>query len=197
MVIRVVPNETVPAAVYRFLSRDEMQTAVISVRRHPMVVALCALPLLADLADCTLRATGLVHGSARALHILVILIAPCACLLLLSIAAWLSYYFVVTEERMFIISWWRYRRPLEIPLSAAADMSFTRTVLGRLLGYGSFRVRRPESWRRVRTIYFLPYPEQLYLEVCGLIFHAPGIPTEGSGVQRDNPAAPAKDHWRP
>jgi hypothetical protein len=61
----------------------------------------------------------------------------------------------------------------EIPLSEATGLTFIRTFPGRLLGYGTFPVKRASSrWRR-RKIRFLPYPEQLYIEVCGLIFRAP------------------------
>jgi hypothetical protein len=58
----------------------------------------------------------------------------------------------------------------EIPLSEATGLSFIRTMPGRLLGYGTFRVKQPGSRWRVRKIRFLPYPEQLYLELSGLIF---------------------------
>ena len=60
-----------------------------------------------------------------------------------------------------------------MPLSEATGLSFIRTIPGRLLGYGTFRVKRPGSLWRVLKIRFLPYPEQLYLEVCGLIFRDP------------------------
>jgi hypothetical protein len=172
MGIRVVPNETIPAAVARHLKPDERR--VITVRRHPMLPMLCALPLLAVVADYALHATGAVHGHARSLHILAILIVPCACLLLCSGMAWLGTYFVVTSERLLICGWWRYRRFREIPLSAAVEMSFVRTGAGRLFGYGFFRMRRPGSRWRMLKINFLPYPEQLYLETIGLIFRDPG-----------------------
>jgi hypothetical protein len=39
-----------------------------------------------------------------------------------------------------------------------------------LLGYGEFIVESAGQEQALRTINFLPYPEQLYLEVCRLIF---------------------------
>jgi hypothetical protein len=47
-------------------------------------------------------------------------------------------------------------------------MSFQRSALGRLLGYGEFIVESAGEEQALRTIDFLPYPDQLYLEVCGL-----------------------------
>jgi hypothetical protein len=173
MGIRVVPNETMPAAVARHLKPGEER--VVVVRRHPALLILCALPLVADVTDYALRATNAVHGSIRALDILAILIVPCACLLLYSGLTWLSSYVVITSQRLLIYGWWRYRHLTQIPLSEAVDMSFVRTAAGRLLGYGSFWLKRPGFWRRILKISFLPYPEQLYLQTIGLIFLDPGI----------------------
>ena len=39
-----------------------------------------------------------------------------------------------------------------------------------MLGYGEFVLESAGQEQALRTIPFLPYPEQLYLEVCGLIF---------------------------
>jgi hypothetical protein len=42
--------------------------------------------------------------------------------------------------------------------------------MGRLLGYGNFIVESAGQNQALRIVDHLPYPEQLYLEVCGLIF---------------------------
>jgi hypothetical protein len=49
-------------------------------------------------------------------------------------------------------------------------MSFQRTAVGQILGYGEFIVESAGQDQALRNIRFLPHPEQLYLEVCGLIF---------------------------
>ena len=49
-------------------------------------------------------------------------------------------------------------------------MSFQRTAVGQVLGYGEFIVESAGQDQALRNIKFLPYPEQLYLEVCALIF---------------------------
>jgi len=45
---------------------------------------------------------------------------------------------------------------------------------GRILGYGEFIVESAGQDQALSHIKFLPYPEQLYLEVCGLIFKDKG-----------------------
>jgi hypothetical protein len=56
-------------------------------------------------------------------------------------------------------------------------MSFQRSSLGRLLGYGEFILESAGQDQALRVVDHLPYPEQLYLEVCGLIF--PGRKDDG------------------
>jgi len=57
-----------------------------------------------------------------------------------------------------------------MPLSKVTDMSFQRSSLGRILGYGEFILESAGQEQALRVVDHLPYPEQLYLEVCGLIF---------------------------
>ena len=57
-----------------------------------------------------------------------------------------------------------------MPLAKVTDMSFQRSAMGRLLGYGEFIVESAGQNQALRIMDHLPYPEQLYLEVCGLIF---------------------------
>jgi hypothetical protein len=57
-----------------------------------------------------------------------------------------------------------------MPLAKVTDMSFQRSAMGQLLGYGEFIVESAGQDQALRNVDYLPYPEQLYLEVCGLIF---------------------------
>ena len=57
-----------------------------------------------------------------------------------------------------------------MPLSKVTDMRFERSPVGRLFGYGTFIVESAGQEQALHTVDHLPYPEQLYIEVCGLIF---------------------------
>jgi len=168
MGIRVVPQQGPPKVVSRYLEPDEIQ--VITVRRHPAFVILGFLPLVLVLIDYALRATGAVHGNAQARQILVILIAPCCLLAVATIAAWFWAYVVITSQRVLITGWWPIGLVVKMPITAADELTFIRTFPGLILGYGTFRLRRPGSRWRVIKLRFLPYPEQLYLETMGLVF---------------------------
>ena len=49
-------------------------------------------------------------------------------------------------------------------------LRFRRPVIGRLLGYGQFILHDAGGGRGQLRVNFLPYPEQLCIEVLGLLF---------------------------
>jgi hypothetical protein len=83
---------------------------------------------------------------------------------------WFQNYFVVTSQRMLLTSGLVTRKVAMMPLVKVTDMSFQRNFQGRLLGYGTFILESAGQDQALRIVDHLPYPEQLYLEVCGLIF---------------------------
>jgi len=101
------------------------------------------------------------------------------------VAAWQATYFTVTDTRMILVSGFAVRKVSMMPLTKVTDMSFQRSALGRLLGYGEFIVESAGEKQPLRTIDFVPYPDQLYLEVCGLVF--PGAVAETEQDQDDLP----------
>jgi uncharacterized membrane protein YdbT with pleckstrin-like domain len=101
------------------------------------------------------------------------------------VAARQATYFTVTDKRMILVSGFVVRKVAMMPLARVTDMSFQRSALGRLLGYGEFIIESAGQEQALRTINFLPYPEQLYLEVCGLVF--PGAVAETQQDEDDLP----------
>jgi uncharacterized membrane protein YdbT with pleckstrin-like domain len=80
----------------------------------------------------------------------------------------------VTSQRLLLATGILTRNINMMPLSKVTDMSFKRSAMGRLLGYGEFVVESAGQDQALRNVDHLPYPEQLYLEVCGLIFKDKG-----------------------
>jgi uncharacterized membrane protein YdbT with pleckstrin-like domain len=149
--IRTTPNyDTVPHSVAKHLLPHER--SVITVRFHPAVA----------------------HSNGT-----VLLVVWLAWLLLVfwlgvHIWQWLEDYFVVTSQRLLLTTGIFTRTVNMMPLSKVTDMSFRRSTMGRLLGYGEFVVESAGQDQALRNVRNLPYPEQLYLEVCGLIFKDSG-----------------------
>lgn len=171
MGIRVVPNETVPAAIYKVLLPHERR--VITVRFHPAVLIRPVAETLGGLALAGLLSA--IHGLSGTV-LLVIWLAWLILVvrLLFSIYQWLEDYFVVTSQRLLLAEGIFKKTVNMMPLSKVTDMRFERSAVGRALGYGTFIVESAGQDQALHTINHLPYPEQLYIEVCGLIFKDPG-----------------------
>jgi len=167
--MRLAPNtDTVPASVNRYLLPHERQ--VISVHEHPAVLIGPIALVLLGLAIAGFLSNTVTHGNSTA-----ILIIWGAWVLLLiwfafKIWDWSVNYFVVTSHRLLLAQGFIVRKVGMLPLSKVTDMSFQRTTIGRILGYGEFIVESAGQDQALRNVKFIPYPEQLYLEVCGLIF---------------------------
>src|SRR5579859_3050515 len=171
MGIRVVPNETVPAAIYKVLLPHERR--VITVRFHPAVLIRPVAETLGGLA-----LAGLISTIAK-LDGTVLLVVWLAWLilvirLLFCVYAYLEDYFVVTSQRLLLAEGVFKKTVNMMPLGKVTDMRFERSATGRLLGFGTFIVESAGQDQALHKIDHLPYPEQLYLEVCGLIFKDPG-----------------------
>jgi uncharacterized membrane protein YdbT with pleckstrin-like domain len=172
MGIRVVPNETVPASVYKHLLPHER--SVITVRFHPAVLIRPVAEVLGGLALAGLLSTTIAHGNGTVMLVIWLLWLVLVLRLLYKTWEWLEDYFVVTSQRLVLATGIFTRTVNMMPLSKVTDMSFKRSTMGRLLGYGEFIVESAGQDQALRRVDHLPYPEQLYLEVCGLIFKDKG-----------------------
>jgi uncharacterized membrane protein YdbT with pleckstrin-like domain len=172
MGFRLIPNETVPASVYKHLLPHERQ--VITVRFHPAVLIRPVAEVLGGLALAGLLSTTVARGNGVVMLIIWVAWLILVGRLLYKVWEWLEDYFVVTSQRLLLATGIITRNINMMPLSKVTDMSFKRSTMGRLLGYGEFIVESAGQDQALRRVDHLPYPEQLYLEVCGLIFKDKG-----------------------
>ena len=84
----------------------------------------------------------------------------------------------MTSERLLLTTGFLTRRVNMMPLTKVTDMSFQRSFPGRLLGYGEFIVESAGQDQALRNVEFIPYPEQLYLLICGMLFPSSAPDTE-------------------
>jgi uncharacterized membrane protein YdbT with pleckstrin-like domain len=167
--MRLVPSsDTVPTSVNKYLLPHERQ--VITVRQHPAVLIRRTVEALAGLAVAGFLSDRVAHGNNLVILVIWALELVLLVRLMLKIFEWSVNYFVVTSQRMLLASGIITRKVNMMPLAKVTDMSFQRTTLGRLLGYGQFILESAGQDQALRIVDYLPYPEQLYLEVCGLIF---------------------------
>jgi len=168
----MAPNfDRVPHTVERHLLPHERQ--VLTVRFHPAVLIKPVAVTLVALAVALLVTMELPVSVIVGLVIWAVFLGILAWLSV-QVYAWLEDYFVVTSQRLLLTTGIITRTVNMMPLTKVTDMSFKRSAWGRVLGYGEFVVESAGQDQALRHIRHLPYPEQLYLEVCGLIFKDAG-----------------------
>ncbi|MGH3200987.1 MAG: PH domain-containing protein [Streptosporangiaceae bacterium] len=179
--MRLAPNtDTVPASVNRYLLPHERQ--VISVHEHPAVLIGPIALLLLGLAIAGVLSNYVAHGNADAILIIWGLWVVLLLWFVFKVWDWSVNYFVVTSHRLILAKGVVLRKVGMLPLTKVTDMSFQRSTIGRVLGYGEFIVESAGQDQALRNVKFIPYPEQLYLEVCGLIFKDEEQPMDASDV---------------
>ena len=167
--MRLVPNtDAVPASVNRYLLPHERQ--VITVHQHPAILIRPIFEVLIGLAIAGWLSNAVAHGNGAVILVIWILWAIVFLRLVVKVFEWGETYFVVTSQRFLLATGILNRKVNMMPLAKVTDMSFQRSAMGRILGYGEFVLESAGQDQALNRVDHLPYPEQLYLEVCGLIF---------------------------
>lgn len=161
---RTPSPDKLPGPVGRYLLPSE--AGVISLHQHPSVIfpplAAGAGALLAAIAASKIPGdTGIPERVVWILAIFMILKS------IVNVFSWFTQYIVITEKRFIQITGFFVRRIKDMPLTNLDEMTLQRSSAGRLLGYGAFRIG-PESDGQ-QVIDYIPYPEQVYLQVKGLL----------------------------
>ena len=160
-------DNEIPQIVNQYLLPHEKQ--VITVHKHPAIfvlhcgilaVALATASLLSAFTNSSGLALGLAWGACFVIFTW----------LIIRLAAWSVSYLAVTSVRLIFITGFITHKVITVPLAAINDFSFYRTQLGRLLGYGVFVADLATDTYTVPNMNFMPYPEQIYLEICGVLF---------------------------
>jgi uncharacterized membrane protein YdbT with pleckstrin-like domain len=167
--MRLAPNtDTVPASVNKYLLPHERQ--VISVHQHPAVLIRPIFEVLLGLAIAGWLSNSAAHGNGTVILVIWVLWGLLLLRLVWKVIEWSLNYFVITSQRLLLSKGFPTRKVNMMPLAKVTDMSFQRSPMGQILGYGEFIVESAGQDQALRNVDHLPYPEQLYLEVCGLIF---------------------------
>jgi uncharacterized membrane protein YdbT with pleckstrin-like domain len=157
-----------PANVDKYLLPKEERVA--TVRRHPAVLLVPSAHAVGGLLAAFILSATLLRGHTVLIWIVWGLWGLLMARLIWEAVNWAVDYFVITSERILLTSGVFTRSVAMMPLSKVTDMSFHRTFIGRLLGYGEFVVESAGQDQALRSIDHIPYPEQLYRVVCGRIF---------------------------
>jgi hypothetical protein len=142
---------------------------VIRVRRHWAVVGWDAFEAAALLAVAIMLST-LLPASTWFQNILwyagLLILAHFA----YTLYAWWDEQLVVTDKRFVLITGVITTRVAMMPLSKVTDLTYERTMAGRLFGYGTVVVESAGQIQAFNRIDHLPQPEQIYDAISELVF---------------------------
>ena len=141
----------------------------MTVRRHPAVLLKPFLVFLGVLLFVGWVSARLPPGSPLVDLLWYAALAVLA-YVVWQVAQWAADRLYITDRRILLASGLLTRRVAMMPLSKVTDMSYQRSVLGRLFGYGEFVLESAGQEQALRNIRYLPSPDLLYLEVCDLMF---------------------------
>jgi membrane protein YdbS with pleckstrin-like domain len=161
---------TGPASVDRYLLPQERSERVITVRKHPAVLIVPIAVTVAGLVGAFLLSATLLSTNAPLRDVVWIIWIGLALNLIWQAVNWAVDYFVVTSQRIMLTSGLFTRKVGMMPLGKVTDMSFQRSFGGQLFGYGEFIIESAGQDQAIRNIDHIPYPEQLYLEVCEMLW---------------------------
>lgn len=166
------------------------EVQVATVRQHPAMLIPASAQTLVGLLIAGILSATVLHGIAGVVLWLLWLLLLLR--LVWKILNWSVDYFVVTSERLLLTRGFLTRQINMMPLTKVTDMSFRRSFAGRLLGYGEFIVESAGQDQALRNVEFIPYPEQLYLLICGMLFPSSADDME-DGDTSDRPPDPWGD----
>ncbi|WP_446666740.1 PH domain-containing protein [Flexivirga sp. B27] len=156
------------SAMARFLLDDE--TLVVAQRQHwaavaqPVAMAVAGF-FLALLAGFTAPPKlGVLTDLAWKLWFILLAYAA------IRIVMWRFDWFVATDKRLLMMYGVIKRRVAMMPLAKVTDMSFNRTLLGQVLGYGQFVLESAGREQALRRIDFIQDAKGTYLAIVGEIF---------------------------
>jgi membrane protein YdbS with pleckstrin-like domain len=88
----------------------------------------------------------------------------------LRVAEWWMRHFIVSTRRVLLTSGVIVRTVTLLPLRRITDLTWKETLLGQVLGYGTFRFESAGQQQALSEITFLPGADVLYRRVSALLF---------------------------
>ena len=153
----------------RYLAQDE--EIVLTVHRHgsvllrPLMSAVLMIVFAAVVGFLTSPSEGgdLVDTIAGVVALLFFL------RLLWRVWEWRADRVVVTDRRIFEVSGLLSRKVASMPLAKMTDITYHRSLLGRLLGYGELIVETAGQEQALHRLDHLPKPDDFYRTITWLV----------------------------
>ena len=98
---------------------------------------------------------------------------------------WRHDWFVATDKRFLLFYGFIRRKVAMMPLTKVTDMTFDRSIMGRIIGYGTFLLESAGQDQALGHIEYVPDAERHYRAICTVLFgstDAAGRPRRRAGT---------------
>jgi membrane protein YdbS with pleckstrin-like domain len=177
----------IPDQIRPYLKVNE--TRVMATRQHPVKLIVPAVAFVGGFAVAAVI-NGVLYAAHQAsdtpVHALWISYVVVALWAATRYAAWRQRWFVVTGQRLMLISGVVARHVDMLPMTKLRDVHYEQTMVGRVIGYATFNCDSIATEHALQEVYFVPYPEEIYREICELIMPEGGKrgPANKAGERR-------------
>jgi hypothetical protein len=171
------------------------ETAIVAVRHHWLslhreIFLAIAATVFAFWVDLEVAPSA---GGGRPLHNLSLLLWWAAIFWLVwSVLNWRREWFVATDKRFLLFYGFIRRKVAMMPLQKVTDMTFDQSLLGRMIGYGTFVMESAGQGQALSVVTFVPNAQSHYQAICAQLFGSGATtylqPPGGAG-----PAGPRPD----
>lgn len=150
----------------RYLSSDERTVMIV----RPHIAKLANVGIKAFLAVMVALVVSPLTGGSRFADLFWLVALWYILKLGWQVLEWANDHFVVTDKRIFELSGVLTRNVASMPLGKLTDLTYRRSVPGRLLGYGTLIVETAGQDQALSRINFLPEPDRVYRTISTLVF---------------------------
>lgn len=170
------------------------ETQIVAVRHHWLslhreILLVLAATVFAFWMDLKVSATA---SGGRPLHNLSLLLWWASIFWLgWNVLNWQREWFVATDKRFLLFYGFIRRKVAMMPLQKVTDMTFDQSLLGRMVGYGTFVMESAGQAQALSVIEFVPNAQTHYQVICDQLFGSGAAKLQPPGSNR--PSGPAPD----
>jgi len=83
---------------------------------------------------------------------------------------WRHDWFIATDKRLLLTYGMFTNKVAMMPLAKVTDMSYSRSLVGRVMGYGQFLMESAGQDQALRRVSYVPHPDRTYRAICAELF---------------------------
>ena len=108
------------------------------------------------------------------------------------LANWRHDWFIATDKRLLLTYGMFTNKVAMMPLAKVTDMSYSRSLVGRVMGYGQFLMESAGQDQALRRVSYVPHPDRTYRAICAELFgvEEPGVEETIETVEMPDPDVP-------